>query len=479
MNPRLKQALIMVAAAPVAVWLSMDLASGDYFWPALATALALGLVLSRLLRLETDVILVGLVVIGYLVGSRGFAQVTLVRGLPLLPAEVALGAALAWRGVRCAFERRLPFTRDALNWAVLAWVVLGGARIGFDVAQYSFVALRDFAMVYYALFFFLIRHMAQENGARNYLLGCVLTGCIGLVLVYPLTISFPAFFARQLVLNDAPLVYHKEDLVQTFFAAGGVLLFHWARGRQRYWAWPLTSLVFLLALTSDVRAAMVGGVIAMAVLLLARRWNFAAVQGSLAVLGLTALLLFAQLPGDTWAGSKLDTLVARVATIFRIDAPGVAPTTMSYKVDNNRFRLVWWRSVGLEVWNTNPLFGLGFGHDLAAGFLRDYDQELGEEFLARSPHSIAVSALGRMGLVGAAVWLWFCIAFARQGWRGLQSNDEFSWGTWGALVVVLVSATFGVVLEGPMGAVPFWVLLGLASVQNDAAAAEKTASGAA
>jgi CHASE3 domain sensor protein len=45
--------------------------------------------------------------------------------------------------------------------------------------------------------------------------------------------------------------------------------------------------------------------------------------------------------------------------------------------------------------------------------------------------------------------------------------------------VILVSACFGVVLEGPMGAVVFWTILGLASATSAAEQEQRAAAEAA
>ena len=44
-----------------------------------------------------------------------------------------------------------------------------------------------------------------------------------------------------------------------------------------------------------------------------------------------------------------------------------------------------------------------------------------------------------------------------------RSAPDGTAGVWCSVWIVLISASFGVVLEGPMGAVTFWVLLGIAS----------------
>lgn len=462
MSPRIKDALVLLAVGAVAVWLSLGLASGEYLAPAIGGSVALAFVLSRLWRLEFDVILVGLVVIGYLAGSRGFAQVMVLPGLPLFPAEVVLGIALAWRLVRRAFARRMPLPEGALAWSLTAWLLLGAGRMVFDLPRFGLLAGRDFAMVYYALFYFVVRDMARQSAARRYLLGCWITGLAALAVLHPLTRMAPDFFLRQFVLHRVPLILHKDDIVQTFFAAGGLLLFHAAAGHARRWIQLVATALFLVAMVSDVRAAMLGGLVATALSALAGRWHFPALQGGLAAAGLALLATVSLIPGQSWAERSLADIADRTATIFQLTPRRAAHENKAYKVDNNRFRLVWWRSVGQEVWDENPLFGLGFGHDLARGFLREYDQELGEEFLARSPHSIAVSAVGRMGVAGGLAWLGISAALCLHCWRAVRRSSALDRGLWLALLVVLVSAYFGVVLEGPMGAIPFWILLGLA-----------------
>jgi O-antigen ligase len=112
----------------------------------------------------------------------------------------------------------------------------------------------------------------------------------------------------------------------------------------------------------------------------------------------------------------------------------------------------------------NPVFGLGFGHDLARDFLMEYNPEI-EDFTARSPHSIVVSTIGRMGLAGLVAFLVFAGVLVVRTWRTFRSPDitRLQLGLWAAVWVILVSACFGVVLEGPMGAVVFWILLGMAN----------------
>lgn len=464
-DPRLRTTLVTTFAIALAVFLASELAQGSYLWPAITGAAIIAAVLIRLLKLPADTIFLGLVLIGYLVGNRGFAQLMPAPGVPLLPAEAALILGCSWRLVQCAFHRELPFRRDALNWAVLAWLAVGTVRVGFDVPRYGFMAVRDYATCYYAVFFFLAQHMAARPEARRYLIDCLLTGVIALGPMFALAQFFDRFFMTKLVVAGVPLIYYKADLAATHLAAGAILLFHWAKGPHRWWAWPASIGITLFLLAFDSRASLLGAIVAAGLLLLARRWRMPAAQGFAAICALGVVIMLALTFNNTWASRKLDGIQDRVASVVDFTGGKHYESEESYfKGDNNRFRLVWWKNVVEEITATNPVFGLGFGADLARGFTQEYFPEGGEDFSARSPHSIIMTAYGRMGAVGLVAWGGLCVVLLSRTWRSLRRTDDpVTWSLWCGAWVILVSGTFGVVLEGPMGAVIFWTLLGLAN----------------
>jgi O-antigen ligase len=125
--------------------------------------------------------------------------------------------------------------------------------------------------------------------------------------------------------------------------------------------------------------------------------------------------------------------------------------------------VVWWIDVCDETFHTNPVFGLGFGSDLAARFLADYDLLSDETFSARSPHSMIVTTFGRMGFLGLAIWLGVSTGMARVVWRLFRRGDPDDLGLASVACVIWFSSCVGVVLESPMGAVIFWTVLGLAN----------------
>src|SRR5690606_32271063 len=68
----------------------------------------------------------------------------------------------------------------------------------------------------------------------------------------------------------------------------------------------------------------------------------------------------------------------------------------------------------------------------------------------------------RMGAIGLLLFL-VCIALiAVRTWRAIRVSADDA-GPWCVVWAMLTSACLGVVLEGPMGAVVFWTVLGVAN----------------
>jgi O-antigen ligase len=477
MNLPLQRMLLTLTCAGVAIYVAFGLAQGEYGWAVLLGGTAAFVSLHRICQVRVDALLLGAVVLGYYVGNRGFAQQTVFPGLPLFPAELALGAGAVWLIFQTALERRLPVRKDPLHLLLTLWIVFGLVRVVFDIPRHGILALRDFATIYYAGFFFIGQNI-EAGRDRRFLRWCLLIGSLVLPVLYPLFLEFQSFFAHQLTWRNIPLIYLKGD-VAVPLAGAGIFLLHFdpALRRQR-WTMPVALLLVLFVFASNSRAAQLGVLVVDAVLLF-RRSRLPWIH--LGVLALAALLLavLAYSGQARWAEDKLRSTGERLMSM--VDVTGTRQyqsESLADKSDNNRFRLVWWRVVAEETLRTNPTFGLGFGYDLARGFVREYDAGIGEDFSARSPHNVVFTVFGRLGLAGLALAAAVVVIMARHTLRALQREDETA-AYWCMAWVILVSACFGVVLEGPMGAVPFWVLVGLAyrSAARESAA-EKAAANA-
>lgn len=463
--PEWRTRLFAIAGSLLAVALGVQLAHGAFFWPGFCAAALTTLVVIHIQRQSLTTLLLGGAFVGYIVGNRGFAQISAAGGVPILPAEFVLLVGGVILVVQCAWRRELPVLRDGINVSLVLWMIVGTSRLFFGVREYGFTAIRDYAMVYYGLFFFLAQHVARDPAAARFLQGAVLFACGALLVVHPLFSHFPEFFMNTLAIRGYPLIYFKDDLAGNFMATGSLLFFMRFEERRRV-AWLVLSLALAgLMLTTNSRSSMVGLAVGALWLGFSGRWRFA---GTLAAAGAAAALILvfvAEIQGDSWRQTPLHRVYERVVSIADPLGQRAYQTDDAFKGDNNVFRLVWWRAAVAETVETNRWFGLGFGHDLAARFVRQYLPEATEEFTARSPHNVLITVFARMGIIGFVSFLAVLLALAIRTWRALRGPETvFVSGTWWcAAWVILVCACFGVVLEGPMGAVVFWTLLGVAN----------------
>jgi O-antigen ligase len=97
--------------------------------------------------------------------------------------------------------------------------------------------------------------------------------------------------------------------------------------------------------------------------------------------------------------------------------------------------------------------------------VREYYPESSEEFAVRSPHNVLITVFARMGAVGLSVLFAVMGVVGVRTLRAVRSGPREA-APWCAVWIMFVSACFGVVLEGPMGAVIFWTVLGLAHTSS-------------
>jgi len=263
-----------------------------------------------------------------------------------------------------------------------------------------------------------------------------------------------------------PLISPVGDLISSFLCWGGVWCFLRGGTSKHPIVLGILSMVMLaLMLYSGCRAAYVGAVFVCMLLLVARQYKWLAIQAS-------AMLM---------AFIFVFSLVGFGHGYGFYEAVKRSQGSQDYSSGNNQFRLVWWRTVLDDTRRDSPIFGMGFGYDLAAGFLRAYSDKVDSaHFEARSPHNYFVTIYGRMGAAGESVWLVLVFLIGKNALesaynvrRGRQELADLA--PWAGVAMLLGAGTFGVVLEGPMGAIPFWCALGMAMERKSRAEAERRA----
>lgn len=430
--------------------------------------------LFRTVRFEA--LILGFLLFGYIVGNRGFAQLALRPGSSLYIGEVGMLACAFLVTTRRALTREQLIPRTPLAWAILAFLLIGGVRLYFDAvlinsSDLATTAIRDSAAVYYAIFFFIAYQIGKHLAGRKFVDRALFAAFVLLIPVAAVEIWASGLFDR-FAFHGYPIIQHKGDLLTTFLGIGAFYFFLApSHGLTRifFWACSLASLILMLFPMS--RAALFGFIAAAVLLLIARRPQFILYQVGIAALALFAITLL-ELADIRIESDLFGKLSDRLASIVDVSGTGHYHAEIGdASAANNQFRTVWWKIVINETMDKNPVFGLGFGYDLSTSFVRTYYSNQQATWDTRSPHSIWVTILGRMGIIGALCFtliIWLVLKNAIRDARAVARSkaDPNLLFNWCAVVTLLCSAMFGVVLEGPMGGILFWSFLGLAASQS-------------
>ncbi len=454
--------LFASCAAIVAVWLAVDIAHGRFLWPSAVAGLLALFLLARAQPLPLGHVVVIAVSAGYILGNRGFAQLSLSSQFPLLPAELALLLAGGILLVQSAWRHELPLRRDPLSFAILAWIIFGTLRVVFDVRTFGFMALRDFALVYYAAFFYLGQDLARDSRSTRVFLDVLAWSCALVLPAFLLFERFPDFFFNVLSFRGNPIIYFKGDLAGTFIAIGALLFWLRFESSRAFWNAAISLVLVGGVIATNNRASMLALVIAAAWLAIRGRWRFAVAQLVGGIVAIVLILSVASAWRISWEKTPVFGLYERVVSVFDPTGQRTYRGSETFnKGDNNLYRFVWWQAVIDETLDGNPYLGLGFGHDIAERFVREYYPENSEEFNVRSPHNFLLTIFARMGAAGLFLFLTIIALAAAHTWQAIPRSLA-SAGSWCIVWALFVSACLGVVLEGPMGAVVFWTVLGVA-----------------
>jgi len=465
MNSSLRIVLIVLLGALAAVVMGVGLANESLLLSFLAVGMLFWAIIEWAGGPLPEAWLLAAILAGYIIGNRGFAQLSLSSVVPLLPAETVLLVALPALGARMAFGQMRAFYRDSLNYALLAWVLLGAARLPLDISHHGFFALRDFAMVYYAAFFFLGQAFAGHAASTRLLKRALTASFVALPLVAAVEEWVPGYFFTHFTVRGVPVIYHKSDLLAAGLAGGFFWLWtRWEKSGHKLWLLPAAANLLMLGTTASSRAAMFALGVVTVMWLVARRWRIAAAQVLIVGTAVSVVIFISALGNNNLRQTAVYSTYEHAVSIFDLEGTGTYVNQASGNPgENNRFRMIWWRTVIQDTLAQNPVLGLGFGYDLAARFLVEYELLAAEDFATRSPHSMLVSVLGRMGFVGLGLWLAVAAGMLSLTVRCFQQGNLDSIGLVSLAWVLWFSACFGVVLEGPMGAVVFWTALGLAN----------------
>ena len=349
---------------------------------------------------------------------------------------------------------------------LLVWVA-----IRFAVGGVSAASIRDAAPYFYAIVGLLSWHSARRADAAVrartftflfWVLGLHACWFVFVTFVPSVVQFFPVISAVQGVRLFTPRPDMDVAVLGMFTA---LILLKIFRSNQRRLGWIVAYAVcWVAAAASPSRAGVLGAVTAnlVVMLLIFVRLRATKTQLVLAAAVPLAAILFAAILPTTPAGTKF---LAAVFPTAATDSSGYSEwgeNTAKARSDS------WAR---LNEWTlaedpSRAILGAGYGPDILAesgALWLLVSAESGGAAVPRSPHNYWVGTLARNGIIGTALVILPIVVFLVRAYRarGRLLDDPLSLMVVIIAVSLILPATFGVVLESPFGAVPFFWALGV------------------
>jgi hypothetical protein len=401
------------------------------------------------------------VLLGYALFNRGFAYVGV---HPVFLGEVALVAGLFFCSLRPIFSPIFKFSSAWLLVLLIVWVSL---RTATEIGFYGFDSIRDAMIVGYGLFAFIIASLILAKPPRLVqLLERYRQFCYLFLILTPLIRLLVILWGGEANLpfvpgSTVPIICLRMGPVMVHLATITIFL---STRRPTWIAVALISLNFLLAITS--RGGALAFIATMGALLILRPmtrliWHLAGLAMlSLALLGFTGIEI--QLDAaHAHRNISFDMVTEQFTSIVKTSDVG------SFD-DNKKWRIDWWNHiVSYTVFGDYFLTGKGFGVNLAKddGIPQGDD----EQGALRSPHNSHLTMLARGGVPAFLLWVAFNASWAIVLFLYFRLAARRRDAAWANLFLLLlghwlaatVSTSFDVYLEGPMGGIWFWLVIGI------------------
>jgi len=406
-------------------------------------------------------IAVGFTMLGYLSMTRSFAYLG-VRALNIYVGEVVLGLFLLSRTKDILGKWASALTTKAqlgqLSWAYYLFLGYGVVELLRGIVEgYSpFTAFQNLVFNVYPLYIFIglwVGSLYPNYLGKFFMLLAWVNGVYGLLYIIVLD---------PMTQVDSPI---GDDYVALFgqpagsaVAILGLLCFE-TRLRRAFL--PLLLNAFTL-LALMVRAEWLGFAIGFAIwgILSRRLGKTLVVAGAIIVLLGAGYAADFSIPAPSGRGGQISTkdVIGRgLSAIAPEIASGYSESAVT-SAGTVEWRRTWWKAIWDSVHETNTgiLFGHGYGFPIAE--LVTYL----ENQVIRTPHNIFYFCLAHGGWVGVILFFAFQLTILRLHWMTYKITKQ-PFGI--AFLAMCVSgAFFGNFFETPFGAVPYYLITGLAIV---------------
>lgn len=195
MTIKQQQILIFILSLFLGIYMGMKIGQSNWFLPILFCMGGFFILTVILTRVNSIGLILSFLIFGYIVGNRGFAQITPLWNLPIFLGELALFFTGVYLICYILINKELPFRLNALGILLLIWITYGSIRILFDFKSYGLVALRDFATVYYSLYFFVVQPLANDRRSWRFFNRVLGVAIIVMIPVFLFLISIRSFLS--------------------------------------------------------------------------------------------------------------------------------------------------------------------------------------------------------------------------------------------------------------------------------------------
>jgi O-antigen ligase/polysaccharide polymerase Wzy-like membrane protein len=440
----------------------------------IAVAFATGCAAFLVLRLgrrsaRAFLAMLALLLAGYAFLDRGFAHV---GASPVYLGEIILTLGLLAVAASGRPEGLLR-VRPRAAWLVVPFMTWGLARTLPYIQQYGIDALRDAVLWAYAAFALLVAGTLERSTAER-----VVPLYRRLVPFFLLWLPIGAILtqigaAPSLSEGSVPIVNLKLGDAGVHLAGVGAFALLGLHGRWRPASTVIQTVAFVLS-AGIVASINRGGFLAASTAALAltrarpsRAWPVVALTAALVVGSAVVVdpLADVQFSGDRSA--SIAQINLNLSSIF-------GDTRISGLEGTETFRLEWWSAiVDYTIFGPHFWTGKGFGVNLGIddGFQTSADDP------ARAPHNSHLAILARMGVPGLLLWVGLLLAFGGSLFasfvRAQRARQERRTRViaWVAIywLAMLVNMSVDPYLEGPMGGIWFWSVMGFgfAVASND------------
>jgi hypothetical protein len=448
-----------------------------FFNLQVAVIVAVGISIPILLLLSADYryFWFGLITIlfGYQFFGKGFAYIGV---FPIFVSEAVIALGILTL-IMLLFLPNLRVNNLLRLWVVyplLLFLSFSILRTIPYLSVYKIDSIRD-AMIYgYAVYAILIGLIIPKNTVENFIqiyqkLILIFLLLSPFILAISNSSAFPLYFPG----SPVPFIYNKPGDMGVHLA--GIAAFMLLRLDRKYlsmstmknWMYWFLWIVAVAPVVALNRGAFVSIFTAITVVLFMRPLSTSFYKPL--VLGIFVICMVLIINGFysfkiSVPGHHREVSVEQIVTNVS-SLVGRADNNLGGVNNTTKWRLLWWGDIIDYTFNGSYFWaGKGYGINLATadGYQVDEDESL------RSPHNGFMTILGRSGVTGLLLWFAFLISyFSWLAYISLKARLEEPMKARLAVwfiaygVAMLINTNFDVYLEGPMGGIWFWSMIGM------------------